>query len=82
MADNAMLKTLEEFNLKIQGIDSLIDCKGRMINQLRLDVVNPPNREEIEARMTTAIEELDELVKQRKVLVDNKHALATAHMNN
>ncbi|PNX65516.1 hypothetical protein L195_g054577, partial [Trifolium pratense] len=32
-----------------------------MINQLRLDAVNPPNREEIEARMTTAMEELDEL---------------------
>jgi hypothetical protein len=72
MTDNEMHNTLREIDLEIASLDSQIECKLRIIDMLRFDAENPPNRRQIEERLNTTMAELSDLVARRNELKNNK----------
>ncbi|WJX58476.1 hypothetical protein P8452_43925 [Trifolium repens] len=82
MADNEMQNTLREIDLEIASLDSQIECKGWIIDMLRVVAENPPNMRQIEERLNTALAELIGLVARHNELKNNKMTLGADHINN
>jgi hypothetical protein len=79
---NEIQNLLLAIDREIASIDSEMICKGRIIDMLRNDAQNPPNRAQIEQRLNNAMSELSDLVIRRNILVENKMTLGANHINN
>jgi hypothetical protein len=56
--DKDVQATLQDINRKIAAIEAEIDCKGRYIETLEMDINNPPTKADVEERLERAMQEL------------------------